>query len=94
MEQAVLGGGVKRRPHIDPKVQNGHITTLDKIIPNHAKCDLIQQQLRNLISDRKHLVLSMQLKIEIKWLLSNVDLVRWFFPATATIANEGVFIGC
>ena len=34
LAQIAPGGGVRRKPHIDPEVQNGYMLALDKLVPN------------------------------------------------------------
>jgi hypothetical protein len=44
------GGGAKRKPHQDPKVQSGYIQALDKMYPDVEECDSIRQKLSQYIS--------------------------------------------
>jgi hypothetical protein len=43
------GGGVKRKPHQDPKVQASYMQALDKLVPNE-ECDTIRRQLSHYIN--------------------------------------------
>jgi hypothetical protein len=38
-------GGVRRKPHIDPKVQKGYIHALDKLLPDEEDNAQVQSQL-------------------------------------------------
>jgi len=45
------GGGVKRKPFMDLKVQNGYMQALDKLFPDGEECAVIRKQLSTYISD-------------------------------------------
>jgi hypothetical protein len=39
------GGGVRAKPHTDPEVQNGYMTTLDKLVPDREECARLRLEL-------------------------------------------------
>jgi hypothetical protein len=43
------GGGTKKRPHQDPKVQAVYMKALDKLVPDEEECDNIRRQLSHYI---------------------------------------------
>jgi hypothetical protein len=46
-----LGGGVRRKPHTDPEVQNGYMLALDKLVPDEEECAQVRSQLSKYISE-------------------------------------------
>ena len=38
LAQLAPGGGVRKRPHIDPKVQNEYMLALDKLVHDEEEC--------------------------------------------------------
>ena len=53
LAQPAPGGGVRKRPHIDPEVQNGYMLALDKLVPNEEECAQVQSELSQYISEHR-----------------------------------------
>jgi hypothetical protein len=51
LAQPVPRGGERRKPHTDPKVQNGYMLALDKLVPNEEECAQVRSELRKYISE-------------------------------------------
>jgi hypothetical protein len=49
LSSPALGGGTKKRPHQDQKVQAGYMKALDKLILDEKECDNIRRQLSHYI---------------------------------------------
>ena len=49
--QPTFGGVVKKRPHIDPEVQNGYMLALDKLVPDEEECAQVRSELSQYISE-------------------------------------------
>ena len=64
LAQIAPGGGVRRKPHIDPEVQNGYMLALDKLVPNEKDCAQVQSEfLSNTSMNMEPLVTCIQPKI-------------------------------
>ena len=50
LTQPAPGGGVRKRPHIDPKVQNGYMLALDKLVPDE-ECAQVRSELSQYIRE-------------------------------------------
>ena len=50
LAQPAPGGGVRKRPHTNPEVQNGYILALDKFVPNE-ECAQVRSELSQYISE-------------------------------------------
>jgi len=37
LDQPMLGGGVRRKPHTNPEIQNGYMLALNKLVPNEEE---------------------------------------------------------
>ena len=70
MAQPALGGGVRKRPHTDPEMQNGYMLALDKLVPNEEECAQVRSELSQYISERGVFGTYIQPKIERGWILS------------------------
>ena len=44
LSQLAPGGGVRRKPHIDPEVQNGYMLALDKLVPDEEECAQVRSE--------------------------------------------------
>jgi hypothetical protein len=51
LAQPAPGGGVWRKPHIDPKVQNGYMLASDKLVPIEEECAQARSELSKYISE-------------------------------------------
>ena len=50
LAQPVPDGGVRKRLHTDPKVQNGYMLAIDKLVPDE-ECAQVRSELRQYISE-------------------------------------------
>ena len=46
-----LRGGVRKRPHTDPEMQNGYMLALDKLVPNEEECAQVRSELSQYINE-------------------------------------------
>jgi hypothetical protein len=51
LAQPTPGGGVRRKPHTDPEVQNGYMLALDKLVPEEEECAQVRSELSKYISE-------------------------------------------
>jgi hypothetical protein len=51
LAQPAPGGGERRKPHTDPKVQNGYMLALDKLVPDEEECAQVRTELSKYISE-------------------------------------------
>ena len=51
LAQLAPGGGVRRKPHIDPEVQNGYMLALDKLVLDEEECAQVRSELSKYISE-------------------------------------------
>ena len=63
LAQLTPGGGVRRKPHIDPKVQNGYMLALDKLVPNEECAGVRSEFFSNTSVNMESLVTCIQPKI-------------------------------
>ena len=86
-------GGVRRKPHIDPDVQNGYILALDKLVPDE-ECAQVRSELSQYISE--HGILGTLHATKDR---ERLDPIRWWkmYGSGATYLHklgEGAFTGC
>ena len=51
LAQPAPGGGVRKRPHTDPEVQNGYMLELDKLVLDEEDFAQVQRELSQYISE-------------------------------------------
>jgi hypothetical protein len=51
LAQPVPQGGVRRKPHTNPEVQNGYMLALDKLVPEEEECAQVRRELSKYISE-------------------------------------------
>ena len=51
LAQPTPGGGVKKRPHTHPEVQNGYMLALDKLVPDEEECTQVRNKLSKYINE-------------------------------------------
>lgn len=52
LAKPALGGGVRKKPHTDPKVQNGYMIALEKLVPDEEENAILRSELSKYISEQ------------------------------------------